>query len=355
MNDKMDFNFGAGGGIFGDFEPDLTSLQATKEEEKQEDLEEKTVEEVEDTTVEDQEDQNNELEDTEDVQNEELEDVANVSYKAITDYLAESGIIDSLEDYEGDDTPEALEMAIQNTISNMVQHYKDSIPETGKQFLNYLEKGGDPTKFYQSLEQPLDFKNLDLTDESIQKQVYREYLKSLDYTEEEITEELNDAEDNLLLEKKAKTASSKLEKIYSKKQQELLEQQELQQQEQVQKYQNYVNEINKTIEGSTDLAGLTLSPSEKIEFKKYLLDVDNEGLTKYQKELNDNPVKTQLELAYLKFKKYDFSKVTKQATTQATRHIKNIIKQTDKTNARSNQQVTRSTSGDLSAFKTQLF
>lgn len=362
--DNLDFNFGTTGSIFGDFTPDLSSIQKQPEE-VEEDEEVETIDQnkTEDqdsdndsmTTDDDTDDQiEEESEDEPNTDSEEVEDYSNVSYKAITDYLAESGIIDGLEDYDGEDSPEALEIAVGNTIKNMVQHYKDSIPEEGKQFLNYLEKGGDPSKFFQSLEKPIDFESIDLTNEDNQKKVYTEYLKSLDYTPEEIQEELNDAEDNLLLEKKANTAIKKLQKIHQNKQANLIAEQEALIQEQEKQYTNYINSIKSTISSSNQIAGLSISPSEKIEFEKYLLQTDDQGLTKYQKELNENPIQTQLELAYLKFKKYNFSKVTKQVKTEETRRIKNLIKNSDKVNSRS-PQVTNNKQGDLSAFKSSLF
>lgn len=355
MDDKLDFNFGTTGSIFGDFTPDLSSLQPKAKEEEPV-IKEKEVETPDPDENQDiDEPVDNTPVDTDDpddnqIQDEPEEFINNISYNAIVDHLAQSGILDSLEGYEGEDSAEVLELAVDNTIKNMVQHYKDSIPETGKQFLDYLERGGDPSKFYQSLEKPIDFNNLDLTNEDTQKKVYTEYLRSLDYTPEEIAEELQDAEDNLLLEKKAKTASTKLEKVYKNKQQDLIAQQEQEIKNQQKQYESYINEVNTTIESSNELAGLSLTPSEKAEFKKYLLNTDSEGLTKYQRELNENPVKTQLELAYLKFKKYDFSKVSRQAITKETKRIANLVRQTDKTGGRS-PQVNNKTAGDLSAFR----
>lgn len=375
MENNLDFNFGSSGSIFGDFTPDLSSLQAKpdeteetpeiKDEDKKVNPIEEELEEEETTTgSEDEDNQENEdgidqeedqgLENELESDNEDETDVSNVSYKAIADYLAESGIVDSLDDYEGEDSPEALEAAVQKTINNMVDHYKNSIPEEGKHFLNYLEKGGDPSKYFQSLEKPIDFETVDLTDEKNQKRLYEEYLKTLSWTPEEIQEELQDAEDNLLLEKKSKIAKNKLEKIYQEKKERLVAEQEQLLLEQQKAYDEYIGQIKNTIKTSNNLAGLTLTPSEKSEFEKYLLQKDGEGLTKYERELQDNPIQTQLELAYLKFKKYDFSKVANKVKTEETRRIRNLIKNTDKSNGKS-PQVKKTEAGDLSAFKTSLF
>lgn len=378
MDNNLEFSFGETGDIFSGFNADLSSLQ------KQDDP---AINEVEDDKVnktelegslstEDQDPNDIDTEDDDnlsddgsgdddtdedgidnDTESDNQEDsndtdVDNISYKAIADYLSESGVLDSLDDYDGEDSPEALEIAVKKTVDGLVKSYKESIPEEGKRFLDYIEKGGDPAKFFKSLESDIDFKNLDLENENTQKQVYKEFLESIGYTPDEIEEEINDAEDNLLLEKKAKTAAKKLEKIYQEKQENLIKEQEQAAIEAQLQYEEYIKSINNTIETSTQLAGIPVTPSEKTEFQKYLLQTGSDGLTQYQREINEDPIKTQLELAYLKFKKYDFSKVSKQIRTQETRRIKNIIKNSDKVNSRT-PQVVKSKAGDLSAFKSQ--
>lgn len=377
--ENLDFNFGAGGDIFGEFTPDLSSLQKVDDDTTNDgvdnidttppvenelpsiDLEEEESEESSEESHDDDQSDSDETSDegldTDDSDDSDLEDanVENVSYKAIADYLAENGILDGLDEYEGEDTPEVLEHAVRNTAVNLVNSYKESIPEVGKQFLDYVEKGGDPSKFFQALERPIDFETVDMTDEKNQKRIYEEYLKTLDWTPEEISEELQDVEDNLLLERKAKVAKGKLEKIHAEKQERLLQEQEQLVEQQREQYNQYISTIKSTINDSSTIAGLTVSPSDKKEFERYLLETDSEGMTKYSRELNEDPIKTQLELAYLKFKKYDFSKVVKQATTEATKKIRGIIKDSDKRSARSPQVSRDNKSGDLSAFKSQLF
>lgn len=375
MDNNLEFSFGETGDIFSGFNADLSSLQKQDDPvvNEIEEEEKKKIEEGEVSLNEDQDsdddivvndenelddgdgddgDNSDDNDDSDSDHNSSDTDVDNISYKAIADYLSESGVLDSLDDYDGEDSPEALEIAVKKTVDGLVKSYKESIPEEGKRFLDYIEKGGDPSKFFKSLESDIDFKNLDLENESTQKQVYKEFLESIGYTPDEIEEELNDAEDNLLLEKKAKTAAKKLEKIYQERQENLIKEQEQAAIEAQLQYEEYIKSINNTIETSTQLAGIPVTPSEKTEFQKYLLQTGSDGMTQYQREINEDPVKTQLELAYLKFKKYDFSKVSKQIQTQETRRIKNIIKNSDKVNSRS-PQVTKSKAGDLSAFKSQ--
>lgn len=354
MDKDLDFNFGGSSDTFGGFSVDLSSLQPNQEEGIKPTPEQPVQETEPEIEPEEQEIEQESNQEQEQEKEQEIEEDNQVeySYKEIANHLSDIGLLNPFDNEEEiEDTPDALEYAVSNTIMAKINEYKESIPETGKLFLEYLEKGGDPSKFYQSLESSIDYKNIDLSNEDNQKTIVREYLKTQDFTPEEIEQEINDYEDALMLEKKAKMFTSKLEKINEKKTQELLAEQEAYNQEVIKQRQDYIDNVRGTIQNSNSIAGLEISQAEKSEFEKYLLQADKEGLTKYQRDLNENPIQTQLELAYLKFKKYDFSRISKQVKNQEVKNLRNFIKNSDKTVATSVQRPTGGDQGNLSAFK----
>lgn len=367
-NDGFNFDIG---GIFGDFEKLANPDGDTKEDEISEDLKKQvqdSLKDEEDADSEDSETDEEEVEvketksDSKDnskdtkskdpVEEDESDNEEDIeySYKGIAAYLAEQGVIDFEDSDELEDTPELLEQAVFNTAKNMVEEYKESIPEEGKLFLDYLEKGGDPTKYLQTLEKPLDLFNLDLEDSNNQKKVVTEFLKTQEYSDEEITDMLQDYEDGLILEKQAKLASKKLEKIHSKRQEQLLAEQEAASIERQKAQDKYVSDIRTTINGSTTLGGLEVSAADKKEFEKYLLQKDKAGLTGYEKDLQENPMQTQIELAYLKFKKFNFDKLAKGVITKETKRMRNIIKTKDTSVKGNSGKVTKTDHSDLSGF-----
>lgn len=327
-------------------EEDKTPAKEPKGKAKSKDPIEEEVEEEEELEDDEEEDKDtegdaDELEEEEDVE---------YSYKAIVNYLSEEGILDFEDSEDIEDNPDVIKDAVLNTARNMVEEYKESIPEDGKKFLDYLEKGGDPSKYFQILEKPLDFGNLKLEDEGTQKRVVSEFLKEQGFTEDEIEETIQDYEDGLILEKQAKIASKRLEKIYEKQKESLIKEQEKELEARRKKAEEYVSEIKNTINSSSDLGGLTVSNADKKQFEKYLLSRDKDGLTQYERELKENPVKTQLELAYLKFKKFNFSKVANKVKTEEARRIKGLVKSKDTTPKGNSKRVERQTKADLSGF-----
>lgn len=280
------------------------------------------------------------------------------SFKPFIDIMAEQGILDT-EDLEdlgdtAEDLVEAFEYTVTNRINKGIDDYKESVPELGKQFLEYLEQGGDPKKFLQAQSGPIDFDSLDMSDESNQKAVIRELLKAQEYSNEEINETIKDYEDSLLLEKQSKLAIKKLQVIDSKRSEQLLKDQEREVKQREKDLNNYVSDIQKIIKESKEIAGLEIDDKEKAIFEAYLFKRDKAGLTPYQKDLQENPNKTQVELAYLKFKKYDFAKAAKKAESTAAKKIRDSIVSKNETTVKGSTADISSNRNDFEAFKTML-
>jgi len=366
QNIMPDFSFGTTEDLFSGFTPLLEGLQPSDDKDiKVEQIEpidgdipDHLKDEVEDTVSDDEDipdhvleslNQNDDVDDsdeTEQSDNDEYE----YSYKEIAAHLADIGLLDELDD-DVEDTPDALELAVKKTIDNSISTYKESIPDVGKQFLDYLEKGGDPYTFLETVNRTVDYKTLDLENEDNQKLVLREYFKTQDWSAEEIEDALLDYEEGMILKKRAEKAIKDLDKIHSKQVQELQAQQEAANAERLKQYEEYVNTVKTSIHSTNQLAGLQITEAEKSQFEKYLLEADKDGLTGYAKDLQSNPVQTQLELAYLKFKKFDFSKVAKEIRTKETRNFRKKIVETDKTLGSSINRPTDNNKGHLSAFK----
>lgn len=272
------------------------------------------------------------------------------SFKALASVLSEEGLIDFEDSAELEDTPEVLFNSIKNTVAKEVQTYKDSIPEKAKQIIEFMEKGGSLDDYLNNAQKPFDIKNIDLTVESEQEKVVREYLKLQDYSPEEIEDTIKDYSESLILEKQAKVAAKQIDKYFDKKEQALLEQAEIENQARVEQYNTYINTISSTIDTADTLAGLPITAAEKTELKKYILARDKEGLTPYERDYAEDPIKTQLELAFLKYKKFDFSKAVKAGETQATQKFKDIFKNSE-TNIKTGKSVGETKTSSLSAFE----
>lgn len=273
------------------------------------------------------------------------------SFKALAGFLSEEGIIDFEDSDDLEDKPELLIESVKSTIAKEIQAYKEALSAKGKGIVEYLEKGGDIDNYLAQVQKPFDFAKVDLTSERDQELVVRENLKLQGYDPSEIDESIQDYKDSLILDKQAKLADKQVKKFYEKQEEAILQAQEQEQAQRLEQYQTYVSTLHNTIDTSESIAGLQVDGKDKLAFKQYLLAKDKEGYTAYERDLAENPVKTQLELAYLKFKKYDFTKAAKAGETAATQRIKNIFKQseTNNTSGKSVEEVTKT--GQFDAFR----
>lgn len=335
---------------------DLDALIASKAEEaksKSKTIEDDEQEDEEDDSEEDKSKQSQEESDDDDeIENDEEQSSKSegYSFKALASYLADEGVIDFEDSEDLEDSPDVISNAVLNTAKNMLSEYKDSLPEEGRKYLEYLEKGGDPVKYLQKT-QTSSVLDLDIEDKENQKRILSEYLAKSDYDEDEIKEIIDDYEDGLILEKQAKLALKRLEKIAAKEKEQLLEEQNKQIEEQKVQYQKQIKELEDTIENSDKIAGISLSKAERKSLRSYLLDRDSDGLTKWNRDLKDGGIKTQIALAYLQMKNFDLNKLTKTAATEVTQKYKQIFDGKDTTVKGRSQKVERSGKGDISAFK----
>lgn len=290
---------------------------------------------------------------------EEAAEEVQYDFSSIISYLAQEGIVDVDEDEEFEDSENGLTAAIQTTINRQVESYKRSLPSIVGELADYIEKGGDPRRFMGAVSGPLDLAALDLTREGDQELVVREYLKTQDYDVAEITETIDGYKDGLLLAKQAAIAQKKLAKITEAERQAVIAEQTREAKLKEDTYQNYVSSITKTIKESKSIAGLEIKDKDKDTFQNYLLKIGKDGRTGYQRDLQENMIQSSIDLAYLKFKKYDFSKVAKAAETEATKKIKLSLTKTSDRNPHGStglglgdaDETAASKKGDLSGFR----
>lgn len=249
------------------------------------------------------------------------------SFKAIVEYLDQEGVLEyDKELQELEDNPELLSFSINKKIETGIERFKESLPEVVAELVEYIELGGDPAKYLSSLYKPIDVSELDLGQENDQELVVREDLKIQGTDPNDIDELIESYKDGLILEKQAKVAAKRVDKFYGNQKQNLIKEQEAIVEENNKKSKEYIESIQNTVNNSKTLAGLEIADKEKKEFSDYLLKVNPKtNMTKYQEDLAKDYVKNSVELAYLKFKNYDFTKAKQSGKTEATLELKKKI------------------------------
>ena len=197
------------------------------------------------------------------------------------------------------------------SVEDLVDYIKDVVEENSTpQYADeriakldqYVKNGGRFEDFYQTQQRSMSFDNIDMEDESNQKAVVRDYYKLQGMSDEQISRKIERYEDADMLEDEAADAVSYL-KAYEQQQQEYLaQQQEAQRQAQEQQAAQFMNDLTTSINGLTNIRGISIPKEDRKALYDYITRTDADGLTQYQKDFNGNLVNNLLESAYFTMK-----------------------------------------------------
>ena len=304
--------------------------------------EEETDEEIEETTEEEEfetEEETTEEEES-DEDEEEEEEVEKVTTKSKKDKE------ESFSDF-GEDEPELAaylqerlnetlgwegdEEDVPKTIEEVVAYLKDIVEENSapkyasddlKELDEYVKNGGDIRKYFSEVYGETDFNNIDLEQESNQEKVIKEHLKTKGYEASRINRMVNRYKDAGTLEEEAEDALELLVEFKGDKAEQLLKDQKNQKAAILEQQQKYVENVQQTIDGMSDIRGISVSSKEKKKLLDYIFKPSGDGRTQYQKDYLQNN-KNLIESAYFTMQGDKLvDKVKQKATSDAARNLK---------------------------------
>ena len=209
---------------------------------------------------------------------------------------------------------------------NSVPKYAD---ERIQQLDEYVKNGGKFEDFYGKQQSYLSYDSIDMDDETNQKNVISELLRYNGYTDEQIKNKIERYEDADMLEEESEDALSRLKTI--KKQQIEYEQQQqqlyMQQQEEQQKafYTQCMNQINNL----QSIQGIQIPASDRAKLADYIFNVDQDGVSKFQKDYNDQDkfINNLLTTAYITMKGDSLITTAKRdGESSATEKLRKILR-----------------------------
>ena len=244
-------------------------------------------------------------------------------YKDVAKHFYDEGILTGL-DEDMEDSPEAFQKMIEKTVEDRVAKYKDSFQDpTAKQFLEFIENGGDASQFIQATT-GLDYSKVNeeavSDDIDAQKQILRNWYADQGESPEDAEDMIQAFEDSGHLEKRSLAGLKKLQKKQESAKQELVETQKKQAETRREDNQRILTKLKEDIDSSTDIGGFPVSKKQKNEFYDYITKVDPKtGKTGLMTDSSDE--KNQMLMSYLYFNKFNFEKLEKKAKTKETKNL----------------------------------
>ena len=312
------------------------------EEEDEEDIKpeptKKTkVKEVEEEVEEEDDDDDDSDDSDEDIQSEAIESL----FDAISEELG----------WEFDENdPEEVKP---KTVTDLVKYFRDVITESSvpqyssedvQKLDEFVRNGGKLENYFQA-GNGIDYDNIDITDESIQKKVITTLYKEKGWEDARIAKKLERYEDAGVLEDEAEEAVELLKKIETEKKEALLESQKKTAEEAKQKQQKFYDDVVNEIKGLSDIRGIKISKDDRARLAEYIFRYDSNGTTQYQKDYAKS-VKNLLESAYFTMKGDALISAAKsEGNSTAMQRLKNSLKTTG--SRKSSKRVTSSPDGSI--------
>ena len=249
------------------------------------------------------------------------------TFKVLGSYFHEEGILEGYEE-EMENTPEAFESMITKTVDKRVEEYKDSITNPlSKQFLDFIEDGGDPGSFMQLVSGPdysqVSTQNVEEND-AVQKQILRAYYTEQGEDTADIEDTIQAFEDSGHLEKKAQNALGKLQTLQEGKRKEVLQEQRDAKAAQGVKIQEYISNLETDIKGRDEIAGFNLTKKAKSDFFDYITKADPKtGQTKLHADSQD--AEKQLMMSFFYYNNFKFDKLAKKVKSNTTKNLAEML------------------------------
>ena len=214
---------------------------------------------------------------------------------------------------------------IKNVVeTNSVPEYAD---ERIEQLDQYVKNGGKFEDFYQTQQRTVSYDNIDIEDESNQKQVVRDYYKLQGMSDEQINRKIERYEDADMLEDEATDAVNYLKAYEEQQAQYMAQQQEAQRQAQEQQAIQFAQDLTNGINSLTNIRGISIPKEDKKALYDYITKTDADGLTAYQKEFNGNLVNNLIESAYFTMKGDALlGEANRNGQTSAANKLRNMLR-----------------------------
>ena len=243
--------------------------------------------------------------------------------------LSEKEILDVNEDFEP--TEEGLIEAFEGTVKSRVQEeidmFQKGLPEEGKALLAHIMNGGKVNDF-KEVYNDIDVSRLNMQAKNAQVYVLSEYMKLRGDTPEEIQENLELYENNDVLGKHASKAQQRLADYQAKRKADLVKRQEEAVAQQEAKRKEVIENINTTIQDSSDINGFPVSRKQKKELIEYMtiptVKVGDDYVTQFQADemKASNEVDDFILRAYLRMTDFDLTKVKSKTVSKYSYNLK---------------------------------
>ena len=200
-----------------------------------------------------------------------------------------------------------------------------SMPDV-QEYFEYRANNGDPLKYFEAQQAEMDYGNVDLNNEAIQKRVVIDGMRQQGFTDEDITRMVESYEDAGILADNAGIYLKQLQATQGQRKEQLLAQQQQQAAQQRAEAEAYWNSVHETINAGS-LKGMQIPQRQRGKFYEWMTTpVTDQGYTQRDLDRQNIDQETALAVEYLLYQGFDLKKLAgNAAATQKVSSLKSKL------------------------------
>lgn len=230
---------------------------------------------------------------------------------------------DFAEDYDG--LAEYTTAVGQQIANEQLEKIFASMPDV-KEYYEYRANNGDPLKYFEAQQAEMDYHNVDIQNEAIQKRVLIDGMRQQGFGDEDIARMVESYEDAGILADNANIYLRQLQATQGQRKQQLLAQQEQEAQQQRAAAEEYWNSVQSTI-NQGNLKGMQIPTRQRGKFYEWMTTpVNEQGFTQRDLDRQNIDQETALAVEYLLYQGFDLKKLASNAaSTQKVSALKSKL------------------------------
>lgn len=238
----------------------------------------------------------------------------------------------NMADIDEKDRPLTVD-ALTNYMAEAVR--QNSVPEYADDRIQaldeYVKNGGKFEDFYRIQQEGINLDAMDLEDENNQKQIIRELLKHDGYTDDQINKRISRYEDADMLYDESEDALDRLKNIRKAEAEATAKQQEEFARQQQEQSKAFFDAVTNDINNLNSIRGISIPKEDRKALFDYIFKVDQNGVSQYQKDFNENLSKNLIESAYFTMKGDALiTGAAKSGESSATEKLRNLLRHSSK-------------------------
>ena len=230
---------------------------------------------------------------------------------------------DFAEDYDG--LAEYTTAVGQQIANEQLEKIFAAMPDV-KEYYEYRANNGDPLKYFEAQQAEMDYHNVDINNEAIQKRVLIDGMRQQGFGDEDIARMVESYEDAGILADNANIYLRQLQATQGQRKQQLLAQQEQEAQQQRAAAEEYWNSVQATI-NQGNLKGMQIPTRQRGKFYEWMTTpVNEQGYTQRDLDRQNIDQETALAVEYLLYQGFDLKKLASNAaSTQKVSALKSKL------------------------------